>query len=132
MLGPNEVNVFLIAPVECVLFFPHATSSFQCWRWGVWPAYPSILLLSPSCATAQGWSHQEENGEQDGLSGCCVHAKMCALDYKAEAKPFHDFNTRLHFAFPPLHFLLAKAERLLLIFTYPELLRWRGDLQTTS
>lgn len=131
MLGPNEVNVFLIALVECVVFSMRQALSSDGGR-GIWPANPSILLLNPFCSTAYGWSHQEENEEQECLSGRCVHAKMCVLDCKAEAKQFHDFSTRVYFVLPPLHFLLAKAERLLLIFTHPELLRWRGDLKTTS
>lgn len=57
-----------------------------------------------------------------------MHAKMCALDCKAEAKRFHDFSTRVYFVLPLLLSLLAKTERLLLVFTHPELLRWRDDL----
>lgn len=106
MEDPSEGNFFLIAPVECVL----EPFMEQWWSWGVRP----VILLDPSCCTARGWAHQAENREPGGFVGL-----------QAQPKPFCGLITRICFVLPLLHFLLDNTERLLAIFTHPELVRER-------
>lgn len=44
---------------------------------------------------------------------------------QAQPKAFHGLNTRICFVLPLLHFLLDSTERLLVIFSYPEVVRER-------
>lgn len=53
--------------------FFHVRSSFQWWRWGLWPAYPSILLLNPTCSTDIGGLIKKKMGSKSAcLSAVCM------------------------------------------------------------
>lgn len=66
-------ELFLVMEVGCSVSVP------------LHPPPESIWL----CCPWVGWSHQEENGEQECLSVCYVHAKMCVgLQGRGETVPW--------------------------------------------
>lgn len=87
MLGLNEVNVFLIAPVECIPGFFHDFLVMEVGCMVSVPLHPPPESIRLHCPWV-GWSHQEEKGEQECLSVCYVHAKMCVgLQGRGETVP---------------------------------------------
>lgn len=99
MEDPREGNFYLIAHVECVL-----SDGDGCM---------AVILLHPPCCSAQ-----------DGPTGT-KWGPGVFVGLQAQPEPFRGLNTRICFVLPLLHFLLDTTERLLVIFSHPELVRER-------